>query len=124
MKRIVFILLFTASSGSLFSQDILQSGSDTSAAAQQYTYAYITVSEKVLSSKLKVTIDLGSKPEQIKLANEYWSQIKDEKSYAAVLNYMTENGFVLVETLDYSNGYNNNGETSGVRFIMKKIVNK
>lgn len=124
MKKIIFLALLATLSSTLHAQEVSSTARDTVIQTEKETYAYITVTGKAFSSKLKINIDLGIKPEQTKLANEYLEQVKDEKSHAAVLNYMAEQGFVLIQALDYSKGYNTNGETTGIWFIMKKTEDK
>jgi len=87
---------------------------------QQYSYAYIAVYGKLFSKKLKVEVDFGDTPEQIKAGKEYSEILTNKKSYAAVLNYIVENQFDLVETLDYSETYQGTGGTYGIVFIMRK----
>ena len=105
---IILALVLTTFSTVLFAQD------------QAYTYAYISVSGKLFSKKLKVEVDFGDTPEQIKAGEEYSEILTNKKSYAAVLNYMVDNQFELVETLEYTYSYEGTGGTSGIVFIMKK----
>jgi hypothetical protein len=92
----------------------------TFAQDQTYGYAYIAINGKVFSKKLKVEVDFGDTPEQIAQGEKYSELLTNKKSYAAVLNYMVENQFELVETLDYIYTYQGSGGTSGVVFIMRK----
>ena len=87
---------------------------------QNYTYAYISINGKLFSKKLKVEVDFGDTPEQIAESEKYSELLTNRKSYAAVLNYMVENKFELVETLDYIYTYLGSGGTSGIVFIMRK----
>jgi hypothetical protein len=73
----------------------------TFAQDQSYSYAYISISGKLFSKKLKVEVDFGDEPKQIAEGDKYSELLTNKKSYAAVLNYMVENQFELVETLDY-----------------------
>lgn len=88
------------------------------------SYAYISIQGKIFSKKLKVVVDFGDTPEQIKAGQQYSEILTDKKSYAAVLNYMVENDFELVETLTLEShstaGGNGSGGTSGIIFIMKR----
>jgi len=84
------------------------------------TYAYILVEGKIFSKKLKVDVDFGDSPEQIRAGKEYSEKLTNKKSYAAILNYMVKSGFELVQTLDYTDSYAGSGGTSGIVFIMKK----
>jgi hypothetical protein len=93
---------------------------ETIAQNQEYSYAYISINGKSFSKKLKVTVDFGDTPEQISEGEKYSELLTNKKSYAAVLNYMVDNQFELVETLDYISTYQGTGGTSGVVFIMKK----
>lgn len=84
-----------------------------------------SISGKLFSKKIKVKVDFGDTPEQIKSGEEYSEMLTNKRSYAAVLNYMVENQFELVETLTLveSGSYQGSGGggTSGVIFIMKKM---
>lgn len=86
----------------------------------KYSYAYISVAGKLFSKKLKVEVDFGDTPEQITQGHEYSEYLTNKKSYAAVLNYMVEQQFELVNTLDLAESYQGTGGTSGIVFIMKK----
>ncbi len=105
---IVLAIVFTTFSTDLFAQD------------QVYKYAYISVSGKDFSKKLKVKVDLGDTPEQIKAGDEYTEILTNKKSYAAVLNHMADNQFELVETHENISSYQGSGGTYGIVFIMKK----
>lgn len=87
---------------------------------QTYSYAYITVEGKAFGKKLKVTVDLGDKPEQIQTGNEYSEILTNKKSYAAVLNYMSEKDYELVESRDISYSVQGTGGSSGIILIMRK----
>lgn len=87
---------------------------------QNYSYAYISINGKVFSKKLKVEVDFGDTPEQIAEGEKYSELLTNKKSYAAVLNYMVDNQFELVETLDYIFTSQGSGGTYGVVFIMRK----
>ena len=80
--------------------------------------------QAIVSKKLKIIVDLGDSPEQIKLREEYSDVLTNRKSYAAILNYMVENEYELVETLTLEEGSSfqgtGSGGTSGVIFIMKR----
>lgn len=114
---LVFIMVFSAAG---FSQSIQKTKSGAQTDNNKYSYAYILVQGKMLSKKLKVEVDFGDTPEQIKAGKEYSEKLTNKKSYAAVLNYMVESEFELVETLDYTSSYEGHGGTSGVVFIMRK----
>lgn len=94
--------------------------SETSAQESSYHYVYISVRGKSFSKKLKVQVDFGDSEEQIKLGEEYSELLTNKKSYAAVLNFMVEKEFELVETLEYNSVDQGSGGTSGVVFIMRK----
>lgn len=87
---------------------------------QDYSYAYISVNGKLFSKKLKVEVDFGDTPEQIVAGKKYSEILTNKTSYAAVLNYMVENQFELVETLDFIDTYQGTGGTSGIVFIMRQ----
>ena len=92
----------------------------TFAQDQNYSYAYISINGKLFSKKLKVAVDFGDTSEQIAEGKKYSELLTNKKSYAAVLNYMVENQFELVETVDYTSIYQGSGGTSGIVFIMRK----
>ena len=120
MKKFLLLALITAISFTAFSQ-VNQTDKEK---GQAFSYAYISVSGKLFSKKLKVIVDLGDSPEQIKLREEYSDVLTNRKSYAAILNYMVENEYELVETLTLEEGSSfqgtGSGGTSGVIFIMKR----
>lgn len=105
---IILGLILTYFPTELFSQD------------KTHSYAYVSVEGKSFSKKLKVKVDFGDTPEQIKSGEEYSQILTNKKSYAAILNYMVENKFELVETLDYTENFQGSGGTSGIVFIMRK----
>ena len=88
--------------------------------SQAYSYAYITIEGKGFGKKLKVNVDFGDTPQQIKIGEEYSETLTNKKSYAAVLNYMSENGYELVGSGDNSFSYQGTGGTSGIIFIMRR----
>ncbi len=94
---------------------------ESNAQDQTYSYAYISIRGKVFSKKLNIFVDLGDSPEQKAMANEYSEKLSDKKSYAAILNFMVENQFELVETLVNTSIDEGTGGTSGIIFIMKKM---
>jgi hypothetical protein len=120
MKNILMLAFIVAINLTAFSQDN-QTGKVKD---QAFSYAYISVEGKIFSKKLKVEVDLGDTPEQIKAGQEYTEKVTNKKSYAAILNYMVENEFELVETLTLvgNSSYQGTGSggTSGIIFIMKK----
>jgi hypothetical protein len=87
-------------------------------------YAYIRVEGKAFSKKLAVKVDLGDKLDEIELGKEYSDMLNNKKSYAAILNYMSEKGFELVETHEISYSYAGTGETYGVILIMRRSALK
>ncbi|QEC53812.1 hypothetical protein EDD80_11649 [Anseongella ginsenosidimutans] len=124
--RIILTLTFIAAiSFTAFSQDVRETRIETRAQAQvpTYSYAYISVEGKILSKKLKVEVDLGDTPEQIREGEEYSEILTNKKSYAAILNYMVESQYELVETLERNYSKEGTGGTAGIIFIMKKRNN-
>jgi len=120
MRRLLLLFFIATISGNVFSQELIKIDTVHQQDAPKYTYAYISIEGKVFSKRLKVKVDLGDTPEQIKAGNEYSNYLTNKKSYAAILNYMVENQFELVESLEYTDAYSVSGETSGIVFIMKK----
>lgn len=84
------------------------------------SYAYIVVQGKVFSKKLIVEVDLGDTPEQIKQGKEFSDTLMNKKSYAAILNYMSQNKYELVESRDLNFTFQGSGGSSGIVLIMKK----
>lgn len=88
------------------------------------SYAYISIQGKIFSKKLKVVVDFGDTPEQIKAGQQFSEILTNKKSYAAVLNYMVENYFELIDTLTLEDKSSfqgtGSGGTTGIIFIMKK----
>jgi hypothetical protein len=120
MKNLKFIVIVTLA---LFLFDF---STELFAQEHTYTYAYVSIEGKLFSKKLKVTVDLGDTPEQIKAGEEFSKKLSDKKSYAAVLNYMVGNEFELIETLSLEDNSSyqgtGSGGTSGIIFIMRKTI--
>ena len=95
-------------------------GPHSTAQGFNYTYAYISITGKTFSDKLNVKVDLGDSSDQL-IDGERLSEFLSEKtSYASVLNYMSDIGFELVETIPVTNQNGGNGGTSAIIFIMRK----
>jgi len=120
MKIILTIVFIIALSMPGVGQSIEKANIENRIQDTIHSYAYILVEGKIFSKKLKVEVDFGDTPEQIKAGKEYSERLTNRKSYAAVLNYMVEQQFELVETLDYTEFYMGSGGTSGVVFIMRR----
>lgn len=121
MKIFFLTLLFiTAVNLASYSQDIQRDKLESQIQDTTYSYAYVRVQVNAFSKKLKVDVDFGDTPEQLKASKEYSEVLTNKKSYAAVLNYMAENGFELFQTLELTSSYQGSGGTSGVVFIMMK----
>jgi hypothetical protein len=122
--RIILTLIFVATmSLTAIAQNVQGTELPNQPCSQKYSYAYILVEGKAFSKKLKVDVDFGDTPEQIKAGKEYSEILTNKKSYAAILNYMDERHYDLVETRDYMFTYQGTGETSGIIFIMRKRNN-
>ncbi len=89
---------------------------------ESYSYAYITIEGKGFGKKLKVEVDLGDTDEQVAAGKEFSEILTNKKSFAAVLNYMSEKQYELVESRDYSMSIQGTGGTYGVVFIMRKKI--
>ena len=99
--RMILTLTFIATiSLTAFSQDVQETKIKDQAQAQTYSYAYIVIEGKGFAKKLKVEVDFGDTPEQLTAGKEYSKTLTGKKSYAAVLNYMAERQFELVESHD------------------------
>ena len=83
-------------------------------------YVYIQMHHKFLSAKNKVHFDFGDTKEQLQKAELYSEKFDGTKSYMSVLNSMSQEGYELVETLDYTVTSDGNGGTAGLIFIMRK----
>ncbi len=120
-KNLILLLSFLLTfSIAAFSQSVQSTKVENKADIKTYTYAYIRVQGKAFSKKLKVDVDFGDTPEQLKAGEEYSEISTNKKSYAAVLNYMADKKFELVQTLEQTSSFNGSGGTSGVVFIMKR----
>ena len=98
-----------------------QNFKDTASKSQvpTYTYAYITVAGKGFGKKLKVEVDFGDTPEQVTKGEQYSETLTNKKSYAAILNYMSDKGYEFVESKDYSFSFQGTGGSAGIIFIMR-----
>ncbi|GAA4209176.1 hypothetical protein GCM10022289_34260 [Pedobacter jeongneungensis] len=120
MKFILTLLFLSTLSLAGFSQETKKTGTGTLTQDKKYSYAYILIQGKFLSRRLKVDVDFGDTPEQLKDGRQYSETLTNKKSYAAILNYMVESQYELVQTLDYTDTYSGSGGTSGIVFIMRK----
>ncbi len=119
--RIILTLAFVAIiSLTASSQDVQKTKIENQTQDQTFSCAYIKIENKILTKKLKVDVDFGDTPEQIKTGKEYSEKLTNKISVASVLNYMFENQFELVQTLDLNSTYQGTGGTSGIIFIMRK----
>lgn len=113
MKKIFFSAVLFVAFGTVFSFDAFSQD-------ESYSYAYVSVKGKVFSKKLKVQVDLGDSPQQIKEGEKYSNVLHNKKSYASIINYMVEDQFELVETLEFIELSNGTGGTTGIVFLMRK----
>jgi hypothetical protein len=120
MKLILTLAFIVAISLKAFSQDNRETETKNKNAVPTYSYAYIAVEGKLFSKKLKVEVDFGDTPEQMKAGKEYSEILTNKKSYSAILNYMAESQFELVNSLDLNSTYQGNGGSSGIAFILRK----
>lgn len=93
---------------------------DTISAQSSEEYVYVAVTGRLFSKKLNVTVDFGDKEDQIGKSEKYTEILTGRKSYIGVLNYMFDEGYELVETLEFTYLYQGTGGTSGLGFILKK----
>ena len=93
---------------------------DTVSAQSSEEYVYISVSGRLFSKKLNIVVDFGDKPEEIIKYERYSEILTGCKSYIGVLNYMSNEGCKLVETMEYTSMYQGTGGTSGLGFILKR----
>jgi hypothetical protein len=120
MKIILTIAFIIAINFTAFSQNAQPTEVKQKSQDQTYSYAYISVEGRLFSKKLKVEVDFGDSPEQIQASKEYSEILSNKKSYAAILNYMGEKQFELVNTVDYVATFQGNGGSSGIAYIMRK----
>ncbi len=120
MKEILTLTFIVFMSLTTFSQDVT---------SPTYSYAYITVERKPFSKQLKVTVDLGDTPEQLKTGEKYSEELTNKESQVAILNYMGERQYELIETRNRDQNFTLQqgvGKTSEIRgstaviFIMRK----
>jgi len=55
------------------------------------------------------------------LGKNYSEILNNKKSYAAILNYMAEKKYELVESRDITGSYQGTGGSYGIILIMRKI---
>lgn len=115
MPKLLLITLLICLSQSSFSQAFSKNLSPT------YSYSYLTVMGKTFSKKLSVEVDLGDTPEQIELGKSYSEILNNKKSYAAILNYMADKKYELVESRDIVGSYQGTGGSYGIILIMRKV---
>ena len=115
MQKLLLFLISICLSKLSNSQDLSKTFAPT------YSYSYVTIHGKTFSKKLSVEVDLGDTPEQIELAKNYSEILNNKKSYAAILNYMAEKKYELVESRDIVGSYQGTGGTYGISLIMRKI---
>lgn len=120
MKLIFIIAFLLTTYTTSYSQNTKEKTSNGILQIKDNSYVYITVQGKDFSKKLKVTVDFGDTPELIKLGEEYSDLLTNKKSYAAILNYMAENQFTLVESRDIVASFQGTGGSAGIILIMRK----
>ena len=115
LLTLTFIMvIFYSASGQNFKDTAYKNQS------KKYFYAYVTIQGKAFSKKLKVYVDLGDTPGQVEMGKEYSEILTNKKSYAAVLNFLAENEYELVESRDNNYSFQDSGGTSGIILIMRK----
>lgn len=120
MKQIFTLALLLTIYNTSYSQNTKEIPSNGLSQIKDNSYVYITVQGKDFSKKLKVIVDFGDTPELIKLGQEYSDLLTNKKSYAAILNYMAENQFTLVESRDIVSSFQGTGGSAGIILIMRK----
>lgn len=119
MFRFSILLCIISFSFSTYAQQ--RTTTKTNIVYAEVTYAYIAVQGKFLSKKIKVNVDLGDSKEQIEKGEQLSERLTNKKSYAAILNYMSELGYELVNTLDLTSSTEGSGGTTGIVYVMKKV---
>lgn len=84
------------------------------------TYAHIQLEPGFWSSKLGVNVDLGDSEEQLEEGKRLSSILSQTRSHAAVLNYMAELGYELINTLNITSSRNGSSGSYAIVYIMKK----
>jgi hypothetical protein len=110
-----FSLLFMS-----FPQQGICQSDNTSAQNSGDEYVYLKVYNKFLSTKLNVDVDFGDEPDQLKKGEEFSKTLTGKKSFVAVLNYMLQQGYELVSTVEYTYTSQGSGGTVGLGYIMRK----
>lgn len=116
---ILLILIIISSGYSSFAQN--NTSKEYHISNVRYTYAYIFIIGRPFK-KLKVEVDLGDTPEQIKLASDYADILSSKLSYSAILNYMSENDYEFIESRSDMFSFQGTGGSNGIIFIMRKRV--
>lgn len=122
MKKVILLLVLILTTYSSYSQSEESNKTKNDSSFKKYSYAYITVQGKAFSKKLIVEVDFGDTPEQIKAGKEFSEVLTNKKSYAAILNYMSEHDYELIESRDYNFTYMGTGGSSGIILIMRRAL--
>lgn len=120
MRKILTLAIIMTTSLTAFSQDVKKAETESQSLDETYSYAYFSVQQMLLPTKLKVEVDFGDTPEQIDAGKEYSKTLTGRKSYAAILNYMGERQFELVSMVGLTYSYQGSGGGTGVTFVMRK----
>lgn len=105
---VVIIILMATFSNEIMAQE------------QEYEYAVVLIRPRDAAKGLRVSVDLGDTPEQVKQGREY-SEILDKKeSYTAVLNFMPRQGFEFIETAISSTAHQGTSATFSTIFIFRR----
>lgn len=119
MKKFLIFFIITVYSFNCYAVDAVSV--DEIVAQKRETYAYIRVEGKFLSKRLKVKVDLGDSENQIAAGEKLSDLLSSKKSYAAVLNYMSDLGYELINTLELTNDSSASRGISVIVYVMKKV---
>ncbi len=116
-KQMKKLKLITKTLIVLFALMLIQ---ETISAQSSDEYVYVSVSGRLFSKKLNVVVDFGDSPEQIIKSEKYTEILTGRKSYIGVLNYMSNEGYELIETMTFTYIQQGTGGTRGLGFILKQ----
>lgn len=113
------IILFTCCFTTAFAQSYPETSEQ-----EEYrvpTYAHIQLEPGFWSGKLGVSVDLGNSEEQLEEGKRLSNILSQTRSYAAVLNYMAELGYELINTLNITSTRNGSSGSYAIVYIMRKV---
>lgn len=119
MKRYLILFLFFFLGTATYAQEQRERPPQKDA-LEIYDYVYIKVEAKFLSSRLKVTVDLGETEEQIRAAETLSYNLTNKRSQVAILNYMSALGYEVVSSHALNSMKDGDGGSYATVYIMKR----